>query len=294
MNGIAELQNQPQFLEKLSASNRLYDQSVGVAYIQFIIAVIIAIVFPILSNYFPAYQGWLTIGTLLYFIVQVFYLHEWEGRRRHDATVLQEIFDTELFSLPWNEVIAGERMTDEQLKKYLRKNKNLDKEENLNWYPPAVAEVSLPMARIMCQRSSVWWNSRLRRTCAQIIMGLNIVIIVALLWIYRNAPAGSFSNHLVLFLPLFEILITTAFSYRKSANRMHRLRVILDNFLKKYLEDKQYQVPEDTSRAIQDEIFRNRASARPTPRFIYAMLLARYKKTMNLSAEEYIAKLLRG
>lgn len=294
MNPIAELQNQPQFLEKLAASNRLYDQSVRIAYLQLLTAISIAVIFPAIANEYPQYSGYLTVGTLFYFLIQIFCLDNWETNKRVDATILQELFDTELFALNWNPVVAGEKLDHARLNKHLAKNKIIDKEELHNWYPPAVAEVPLPIARIMCQRSSAWWNGHLRQTCSNFISGLAIVILAGVIIQNFNLPLEKLATHIILFLPLFEILATTSLSYRQSAERMGMLTRMLDSFLQQYSQDPTFEVDQATSRAIQDEIFRNRSSARPTPRFIYAMLLSKYKKIMNLNAHDFIVEYTKG
>lgn len=294
MNSIAEQQNQPDFLKKLAASNRLYDQSVHIAYLQFLTAVAIAIIFPALTNKYPEYSGYLTVGTLFYFLIQIFCLDRWENSKRLDATILQELFDTELFGLHWNPVVAGEKLNQTRINKHLAKNKKINKKELLNWYSPAVSEVPLSIARIMCQRSSAWWNGHLRQTCSNTINVTALIILAAIIAQNYMLPLEKLATHIVLLLPLFEILASTSLSYRQSAERMGTLTRMLDSFLKNYLEDRNFVVDHATSRAIQDEIFRNRALARPTPRFIYALLQSKYKKIMNLTAHDFMIKYIQN
>lgn len=293
MNHIARRQNEPDFLKKLAASNHLYDQSVRIAYIQLVTAIAIAIIFPTLANAYPEARGILTISTLIYFFIQIFFLHSWETEKRTDATILQELFDTELYNLEWNSVIAGEELNEQRLAKHLSKKHKIKTQELLNWYPPAVSDVPLDIARTMCQRANVWWNGHLRQTCSLIISIIALITLATVIIANRTLPLAELAAHIVLFLPLFEILALTSISYRKSAKRMARLTELLDSYLQAYLENKNFKVDKKTSRRVQDEIFRNRASARPTPRFIYALLQAKYKKIINLSAHDFITQYAR-
>lgn len=72
------------------------------------------------------------------------------------AAKIQELFDCNVLSLEWDEIISEDKPSIEDIK--LISKSYEDRESILNWYPDEVKEVDIHIGRILCQRSNLWWD----------------------------------------------------------------------------------------------------------------------------------------
>lgn len=103
-----------------------------------------------------------------------------QERREQDAGALaQEVFDVDVFGLPWNAAKAGPAPAPEDLCNWGERQAET---EVRDWYPD-VRPVQYPLDVLLCQRASVTWARQDHATYAQILrscVGVALVLTVAL------------------------------------------------------------------------------------------------------------------
>lgn len=120
--------------------------------------------------------------------------YQLKGYRREGAQ-LQELFDSEVLGLPWNETLAGDKpsvdLISDRAKAYRKANATLADLEK--WYTPEVSVLPQPLAQLACQREGVSWDRRLRKRYAMGLTGvfiLLVTLIASAAWTY-HAQAGA-------------------------------------------------------------------------------------------------------
>ena len=116
--------------------------------------------------------AWLVIGRLVL-----------TGLERHSnlqAVRVQELYDTELFHLPWNPALTGRRPTPDDVATASRHIK--DQSPYLDWYSIDLGDTPWPGDVLLCQRQSSVWSRRDHRAYAVFIM------IASATWSWRSSP----------------------------------------------------------------------------------------------------------
>ncbi|PJG59246.1 hypothetical protein CUC53_08045 [Aeromonas cavernicola] len=102
--------------------------------------------------------------SLLVVVFDLFVFTPWVKKWRDNAARIQEVFDTNLFELEWNEIVVGKKpeyeLAYEKAKKY-----GLDAERIVNlkeWYPTVIDKVTSIFGVFFCQRVNIYWDTRMR------------------------------------------------------------------------------------------------------------------------------------
>ena len=82
------------------------------------------------------------------------------GRHLYVSATLQEMLDTDLFDLPWNAVLVGERLSEDELSRLSRRFRG-DETRLRDYY--LVATVAAPYDVLFCLEQNLAWGSRVRR-----------------------------------------------------------------------------------------------------------------------------------
>lgn len=278
-NSIAKKQNEPEAIAKLAAIKILYRRAKRIFYTQGTIAIAVALVFPLLSTTFPEWQTLISALAIIYFFVQILILHTAESRCRETAAGVQELFDTEVLDINWNAIVIGKKPTAALIQKNAKRVAQSTCAKLCDWYPPTVAMLPASVAKTVCQRANVWWDSRLRRGLSA---GLAILAagLLTLLIIERQ--------HVESYLPLFELLVQQMIAHHESARRLDHLGKRLDGLLEEAANRPNRSIPAATTRSIQDEIYHHRTTAQTIPTWLYKALRPYFEKSMNFNAEAYI------
>lgn len=162
---IFERQNTPDALVIARAFRRRYTlarrwrlMSVGVGLLIGTLGVLVALLVPGTSDYVSA-----TAAAWIVFSRTVLAANE-QRQRRHGATA-HELFDTEVFRLPWSSSVARDQPAPEDVRNWGRKQS----EEGLqDWYSDA-RPARHPVDVLLCQRSTITWARQDHSTYAQLL-----------------------------------------------------------------------------------------------------------------------------
>src|SRR4051812_2712599 len=102
-NDIPQRQNQPEFVSRIAASTRAYEIVELIGKWQTGLAIVAAIAGPLTRFVYPAASGWAAFFACAVFVVNLF-LERLEAKYRTLGARVQEVFDTSLMDLPWNQL----------------------------------------------------------------------------------------------------------------------------------------------------------------------------------------------
>ena len=165
MNNIPKEQNSQRRLELLAAQRQLYSDAKNLHLISVIISVPIVIVWSIMVALFPSLAVYTALWGIIATFLELLILSRLQKSAQEKAAKIQQIFDCEVLQFNWASLNCGVRVEPETIieasNRYKRKNLNFTKLQN--WYPVSVEQLPIHQARIICQRSNVWWDAQLRR-----------------------------------------------------------------------------------------------------------------------------------
>jgi hypothetical protein len=95
------------------------------------------------------------------------------GRSMRTSAILQEMFDTTVLALPWNKVLVGDPVPEDDISRLSRRDRR-DEDSLRDYY--LVAGVPAPYDVLFCMEQNLAWGSRVRRRFT------NAVAILAAVW----------------------------------------------------------------------------------------------------------------
>jgi hypothetical protein len=111
-------------------------------------------------------------------------------RQLRQAVVLQEMFDTQVFRLPWNSGLSDEPVLHAEVRRLARRLRSGGKRERsilLGWYD-TTGDLAYPLDVLVCQEQNVGWDLRLRDRY-RLLVGVLLT-----LWITAGAAVGILGN----------------------------------------------------------------------------------------------------
>ncbi|MGX1546212.1 S-4TM family putative pore-forming effector [Streptomyces adustus] len=224
---IVERQNDEEMLTILRAGESSHARAQKLAALHVLVSVVLA-AGAVLAVLVPALQPTLTAGGFLWALVYAAAAGAWTENEFRRAARLQELFDTRLYGLPWNEMLAGDVPSADETSRLARRYKG--SAESLRDYYE-VRDLPRPFDVLSCILQNLGWGARVRRRYA------NTVQACVVLWIAAGVVVGV-TNRMTLaellmnwFVPSLGLLLFGVDIYRgqrdTAAVREHTRQVLL-------------------------------------------------------------------
>jgi len=288
-------QNTEKQLQRLSAQRQLYATAKNVFGWQVLLGGPIAVASALLVVAFPSLRGYAALWGILVSLSDVILFTPWQKRLREVAARVQELFDCDVLSLPWNELKAGKRpdaeLVKEQAEKYRKWANRMP--PLTNWYAPDVGDLPLYIGRIACQRSNCWWDSTQRRRYAVWVIGAVFAVFIITLWLSFGNGFTLEDFVLKVAAPLSPAFILGIRQFSEQIEAARRLDKFKDHAELLWI-DALNGVPESKitqrSRSLQDEIFENRKRSPLVFETAYNCLRRDYEMQMNHGVAELVSE----
>jgi hypothetical protein len=304
MNNIPAEQNDASNIKCLVAQRVLYSKAKHLVALQLILSVPVMILVVSATALYkkynniaapcdiswiaPAYAVILTIVDLLFLVPCIVTL-------KTKAAKVQELFDCHVLGISWKRIVANAEPEPEEINalsvKYLKIN---DPVSLRDWYYSGPIKALEHVARIICQRSNVRWDCRLRSKYSWGIFSIAVIMLIMLLviglvngWSIRFFVSGILAP----MLPLFLFWIRQHQENKTAIEKLNIIKEELDHLWAKALrKDNICDDWEALSRNIQDGIFLNRKSNPLIFDWFYKIFRSQYEEDMNYSVTQQIAE----
>jgi hypothetical protein len=244
-----------------------------------------AILAPITILLMPDFKIGLGISGGIWTIIG-FLLSNRESNKVKEAAIIQEEFDTYTFDLDWNNIQCGTKVSNEII--HSSASKYLDKTDLLNWYGDLTG-ISNNLAILICQRSNLVWDWRLRKQFAW-------TLIIFILVVFGTGIGIALYDKLTVASYLIAILLPSASAFILS------IKEIKEHFdsakSKELLEKKINSIWEKSMttlispskldlRQVQDRIFQLRINTALIPDWWYNKLKGDFEDSMQNTIDKY-------
>ena len=219
----------------------------------------------------------------------------WVKKLRDNAARIQELFDTEVLGLDWNAISVGKKpepeLVHEEAKKYGMDEERFDSLKN--WYPVAIDKVSEVCGIVICQRSNVWWDARMRRKYALFIRVVLVSVAAGLIGYGLNEKKEMFEFLAYIVAPL---AVTYVFGYRQmmehadAADRLDKLKEVSEKVWSDAMAGKDAATMKLKCRMLQDQIFDHRKRNPPIFDFLFKLFSDENEVLMNKGAEALVSE----
>ncbi|MGQ0713719.1 MAG: S-4TM family putative pore-forming effector [Gemmatimonadaceae bacterium] len=303
-NDIPTRQNTPEALDCQAAAKLLYRRAELLFYLQFALGVIVPVLVAIANLVLPqlpfavnvtrtSFAAWGALYGLVIMLLDELVFDDWQQGWKRSAATAQEMFDTTLFKLSWRTTKVGTPLEGSDVhnwaKTWRRGDPSLKKVRD--WYAPIVGCVPLHLARVLCQRTNLWWDSRLRQRYGFILGAFAVVLAVlaAAVFKYLGLDVDGLLLATVTLAPAFRWAIRERRRQLAAASTLDRLcsraRELHDDIAAHRVDllDAGRQ-----SRELQDDIFDHRKSVPIGLSWLYNILRPHFEVGMRVDAERSV------
>ena len=293
-NQIVENQNSAESIDYVAASSQLYGYGKIALAVQIGLTVGAPVVLTILALLYPGFKIWATSLGITITWLDVLVIDRIQIYFRKRGALIQEARDCALFGLEWNELRCGKPLEKEAVHSGADdfKKRNPDLSRFQDWYPVEVGTAPLPVARVICQRACLWWDTTQRRFYGLCLIGLMTaaIISVLLLAIWHNMAVSDMI--LSLYAPLAPAIIWCFREARRqldAAGSLEKSRGAVEGVWKQLIAGKLAGAAlENTARQIQDTLFENRNKNPLIFNWIYFKLRSSREKAMKSVAADMV------
>jgi len=288
--GRQELQEN---IELMAAQKNIYSRAKNIIGVQMILSIPIAICAAITTIVKPELNGYIALWGILIVLFDLFVFTPWVKNLQDSAARIQELFDTKVLGLGWNEISVGKRPEPELVHEEAKKHGIV--EEKIaglrNWYPLIIGEIPEIFGIIISQRSNVWWDARMRRKYILAIRVTLVFIAFGLIGygLYEKKDMFEFLAFIVA-----PLAATYVFGYRQmtehrdAADRLDKLKSFSEKIWSDALSGKDVATLMLESRALQDQIFEHRKTNPPIFDFMFMWFRDGNEELMNKGAETLV------
>jgi hypothetical protein len=176
MSAIAQRQNLPENLRLLAAMRQMYSRAKLLHKIYAGAGLVLEFIAPWVILWRPGAKVALDIIGAIAILLSLL-LRRFVGDVVKRAATVQEQFDVQVFDLPWNRTLVGKTVTPELIHDADEAFKG-NRDKLKNWYGDP-GDLPRPLDVLVCQRSGLVWDRRLRQSYALLFNAVTIGYLIA-------------------------------------------------------------------------------------------------------------------
>jgi hypothetical protein len=287
-------QNKPERLELLRAQRHFYSRAKNYQNFVAITALLLPLLGILFGAEFPAIRPYLGFASIALLLLDVAVLSPKQRTSSKTGAKVQEQFDTEVLKLDWNKLVAGSRVDPEELRA-IASGQMSDKEKKglKDWYEGAISRLPLPVGRLLCQRTNVVYDLRVRRMYSGALFFIAGLLGAALLAV--GLYHGLKVDQLIISvgLPVLPLVSFVLREYRKQEDTIESLTTLKGEIEKVWDKALAGASADDltlSARALQDAIYRHRASNPLVFDWLYNRLRKKFEAQAKHAAERLVAE----
>lgn len=285
-NGIMERQNAPENMKLLAAQKTFYTKAKLIAGSQASLACLTPLIGAIIVGIRPAFDDWAAMLGIFATLLDTAWLDPKQTDFRRCGANTQEQFDSAVLQTTCNVVLRGPCSPEEDIFEASLANSKASAKLT-GWYPQAASEVPLSAGRLICQRTNVWWDAKLRKRYRAWILTAVVIFGISILGydLHQELTLRKCVLGAALLLPLFQWAIRESRRQKDGAADLDRLRSYADDLWQHLLEG---SITEATlhlkSNELQTAILIGRRERPVVFDWAYGLLRKKQEEQMNENA----------
>ncbi|MCW5595256.1 MAG: hypothetical protein KIT42_05220 [Rhodocyclaceae bacterium] len=260
--------------------------------------VLLTIALPIfsipLAEACPSVKEYLALTALLLLLLDVGIFDRLQKDWMKKGAKLQEEFDVRVLGMQWKGLVAGAKVDHEDVHAASARPLRKKRESQLTpWYEPCVGEVPLPFGRLICQRTNISYDARLRKRYGNFLLLGSIALCVVLLYAALAFHLNFSALVLTVGVPLTPVLGWALREQRRQADAAITLANLKSEFEKLWeraLVGAKAKELEQGSRELQDALYRHRAASPLVFDWVYDCLRSANEDEAHHAAQRLVAQ----
>lgn len=293
-NEISAKQSQPHLVALLRARECTYHAAKFTQGGLVVLTIALPVMSVLLSPRFPLLKPYLALAALVLLLLDTGIIERVQKERVKRGAKLIEEFDTQVFGLKWNRFVAGQQVDHEDVRRASAKLLSAKRESELaSWYYVCASEVPLAFGRLICQRTNISYDARMRKKYGSTLLygaiGLGVVLIVVGLIFNMNLSELMLAVGLP-FAPFFTWVLREQRKQLDTATTLATLKSEFEKMWDKALGGATEAEMEQSSRDLQNAIYQHRASSPLVFDWVYNCLRSGNEDEAEHAAQQLVAQ----
>lgn len=290
-NDITELQAKPEMVRLIWARDKTYQAAKHTQGWFVFWTAAVPVIGALTSGLWPGLKPALALISLLLLFLDIGLIDRLQKERLKRGAKLQEEFDTRAFGLPWNKFVAGDKVLPEDVTEAASAAMPAKRQKEIEtWYEASVSRVPLAYGRLVCQRTNISYDSRLRRRYGNGLFSVTLVL--AIIVLVAGVLLDPKFTDAILGLAMVAPMLSWALrEHRKQLDTCHSLQNLQREFKTvwaKALEGASDEELKVGSRQLQDAIYQHRANAPLVFDWVYYRMRSKNEREAHAAAEEFV------
>lgn len=287
MSHISTNQNKPSNLKLLAAQRQLYLDAKHIRRWRVGFSILLALLCPFLLFFLPDLKTMLAVISGAWLLLSKFWLEDYENLKIKHAASTQEIFDVNVFGLPYNNALVKSPASPEVIHGAADRFSQ-DINDFKEWYADP-ANIQYPINVLLCQRVNFVWDQRLRRKYGTLVASLTICYVIATI-IFAALLNITVTDYIVgIFLPALSALLqgrdTAVANLTIAKEKEQKEHEILEVWESSVTNPESITI--DTCRKVQDVLYQLRSSGPLVPEWFYKKYKPVYESNMRSVIKEF-------
>lgn len=295
-NQIPARQNEDAQVKLLRARTRTYSIANRFMVLQLCLTVLIPVLGSLCGVINPQVRPYFTLLALIVLLVDPLWIDRLYKENMKRAAKIAEQFDCTVLEIGWNSFVVGDQVEAEDIHRAAIKYRSSHDDSQLTgWYPKTAGDIPLHLARFVCQRTNLRYDSQLRRHYASMLAGLAVFIaaVVVMLGIAQQLTLQDWVLNFALLSPLLSWSVREFYRQRDTADQQQDLMKSAKKLWERCLEgDCTEDEASFRAREIQDAIYARRVSSPLMIPLIYKFRRPGLEDEMNESANNFLVQYL--
>lgn len=291
-NSIPERQNEEDQLKLLRARQQTYARATRFLVAQLSVTLVVPLVGAVLAVVHPAVKPYVAAASLIVLLLDILWLDRRQKTLIKRSAKIAEQYDCAVLELPWNEFTVGDRIESEEIHSAARAYaKHHDDAHLRDWYPVEVGALPLSLARIVCQRTNLHYDRRLRTMYGNAIRA-GAIVIVLVMALYGLAQNLSITAWVLTMAPAAPVLSWAGREFYRQHDTAEPLEKLLRE-ARKFWNDALFNGCDDNqclarSREFQNAIYSRRSSSPLVFPLVYRFRRAQLEDEMHDGANDFL------
>lgn len=273
---IQQRQLQAAALSRQLAARRFYKRAKTAKRVRVAGAFVFAVAGPVAVLVEPAVLAWLGAAAGAWILVSRTLLQRIEDQNRALGARAQEMFDSYVLGIPWNDALTRP-VAEEEIASASRK----EKPDSEPWYPDT-GNATWPRDVLICQRANAVWARRQHDRYAWFVGAAALVWALVGIGVAIGKDANLVTYLVTIALPSLPALLDAIDSVRDHLQASED-RDLVEESLNGHI--KAGDATETTLRQIQDRLFELRVSAPLVPEWFYKLQRSSFEEDMAKAAD---------
>ncbi|HWH58002.1 MAG TPA: S-4TM family putative pore-forming effector [Terriglobales bacterium] len=291
-NSIPKRQNEEDQLRFLRARQQTYAQATRFLLAQLVVTLLVPLVGAVLAIIHPPAKPYVAAASLVVLLLDILWLDRRQKTLVKRAAKIAEHYDCAVLELPWNEFTVGDRIEAEEIHSAAKAYaKHHDDTRLRDWYPIEVGALPLLLGRIVCQRTNLHYDRRLRTMYGDAIRA-GAIFVVLVMVIYGLAQNLSITAWVLTMAPAAPVLAWAGREFYRQHDTAEPLEKLLRE-ARKFWNDALFNGCDESqclirSREFQNAIYSRRSSSPLVFPLVYRFRRAQLEDEMHDGAADFL------